>query len=515
MVVQLQLGEGSAIPTDPQHTPTLLQSSSFQPQKTQKLRKSKRKDPQVPQLSGPTESIADEAVYKEMDDSLVRAATTASSLEAEQDSGNINKTQSKATPNESSSKGTDSGGGPRCQDTMRDTIAQTRSERVSKFSNDSLLARGNTLQSDEDRLKLNELMELCTTLKSRVLDLEKIKTTQALEIDSFKRTVKKLEKKQRSITYNLKRLYKVGDEQMFDVDQDLHSEEVLVAKQDKNVVKKEVDAAQVQVSTAATTATISIDEVTLAQALAELKHIKPKAKPKEIVFHEPEESTTTTTQIPKAKSQDNEKRKKFFAAKRANGKSNKPPTQAQQRSIMCTYLKNMKGWKHNSLKNKSFANIQELFDKAMKRVNTFVDFRNELVEESSKTAEAEVMEGSSKRASTKLEQESSKKIKIDDDKETAELKQLVKIIPDEEEVAIDVIPLAVTPSIVDRKIHKEQKKSYYKIIRADGSSKIYLVFSHMLKIFDKEDVETLWKLAKAKHESARLEEDYEKCYGVI
>ncbi|GKF25677.1 hypothetical protein Tco_0081571 [Tanacetum coccineum] len=57
---------------------------------------------------------------------------------------------------------------------------------------------------------------------------------------------------------------------------------------------------------------------------------------------------------------------------------------------MCNYLKNMKGWKPKSLKNKSFANIQELFDKAMKRVNTFVDYRTELVEESSKKAEAEI-----------------------------------------------------------------------------------------------------------------------------
>nr|GFA15024.1 hypothetical protein [Tanacetum cinerariifolium] len=43
----------------------------------------------------------DEAVHKELGDSLVRADTTASSLEAEQDNGNINKTQSKATPNKS------------------------------------------------------------------------------------------------------------------------------------------------------------------------------------------------------------------------------------------------------------------------------------------------------------------------------------------------------------------------------------------------------------------------------
>ncbi|GJU16160.1 hypothetical protein Tco_1144126 [Tanacetum coccineum] len=53
-----------------------------------------RKDTQVPQPSGPTEHVAPEAVHKELGDNLVRAATTAFSLEAEQDSGNITKTQS-------------------------------------------------------------------------------------------------------------------------------------------------------------------------------------------------------------------------------------------------------------------------------------------------------------------------------------------------------------------------------------------------------------------------------------
>ncbi|GJT03447.1 putative ribonuclease H-like domain-containing protein [Tanacetum coccineum] len=67
----------------------------------------------VPQPSDPTKSVTDAAVHKESGDSLVRAATTVCSLKAEQDSGNINKTQSKATPNESSSLGTTSGGGPR------------------------------------------------------------------------------------------------------------------------------------------------------------------------------------------------------------------------------------------------------------------------------------------------------------------------------------------------------------------------------------------------------------------
>ncbi|GJS06911.1 hypothetical protein Tco_0363707 [Tanacetum coccineum] len=143
---------------------------------------------------------------------------------------------------------------------------------------------------------------------------------------------------------------------------------------------------------------------------------------------------------------------------------------------MCTYLKNMEGWKPKDLKNKSFANIQGLFDKAMKRVNTFVDYRTELIEESSKKAELEIaQESSSKRTRDELEQENAKKQKVDEDKETAELQSLIEVVPDEEEVAIDAVdavPLATKPpTIIDWKIHKEGKKSYYQIIRADGSSK--------------------------------------------
>ncbi|GJS74908.1 hypothetical protein Tco_0724789 [Tanacetum coccineum] len=120
-------------------------------------------------------------------------------------------------------------------------------------------------------------------------------------------------------------------------------------------------------------------------------------------------------------------------------------------------------------------------------------------------AEAKVMEGSSKRAGEVLEQESIKKQKVDEDKETAELQSLIEVIPDEKEVVIDVVPLATKPStIVDWKIHKEGKKSYYQIIRADGKSQMYRVFSQMLKSFSRED---LYKLVKAKYESTRPVED--------
>ncbi|GJX86032.1 hypothetical protein Tco_0336806 [Tanacetum coccineum] len=122
----------------------------------------------------------------------------------------------------------------------------------------------------------------------------------------------------------------------------------------------------------------------------------------------------------------------------------------------------------------------------MKRVNTFVDFRTKLVEESS-----------SKRAGDELEQESIKKQKVDEDTETTELQSLMQVIPNEEEVAIDAIPLATKPpTIVDWKIHKKGKNNYYQIIRADGSSKMYMVFSLMLKSFDRKHLEDLYKLGR-------------------
>ncbi|GJR41005.1 hypothetical protein Tco_1216689 [Tanacetum coccineum] len=187
-----------------------------------------------------------------------------------------------------------------------------------------------------------------------------------------------------------------------------------------------------------------------------------------------------------------EKRKKHFAAKRVEEKRNRPPTRAQQRNIMCTYLKNMAGWKPKDLKNKT-----ELVE------------GTEMEESSNK---AEVMEeSSSKRERDKLQQESTKKQKMDDDQERVELQSLINVIPDEEEVSVDAIPLVTKPpSIIDWKIVKEGKISYYQIIRADGSSRRYSAFIQMLRSFDKEDLEILWKLVKAKHGYTRPEEGYER-----
>ncbi|GJX96430.1 hypothetical protein Tco_0352228 [Tanacetum coccineum] len=128
-------------------------------------------------------------------------------------------------------------------------------------------------------------------------------------------------------------------------------------------------------------------------------------------------------------------RKKFFVAQRAAEQRSKPPTKTQIRNRMCAYLKNMGGYKHNQLKGRSYEEIQKLFDKAYKQVNSFVPMDSEVVKSSETRTE-----GSSKRAGDELESDKSKKQKIDehveaekdDDQEEAEMKRHIEIVKDDE-----------------------------------------------------------------------------------
>ncbi|GJZ57776.1 hypothetical protein Tco_0613270 [Tanacetum coccineum] len=96
---------------------------------------------------------------------------------------------------------------------------------------------------------------------------------------------------------------------------------------------------------------------------------------------------------------------------------------------------------------------------------------------------------------------------VDDE---AEIKKLMEIVQNDE-VKIDTIPLATMPPvIVEWKIIKEGNMGHYQLIRADGSSKRYSSMIQMLQDIDREDIETLWKLVKAKHGNTRLEEAYER-----
>ncbi|GJX43747.1 putative ribonuclease H-like domain-containing protein [Tanacetum coccineum] len=129
----------------------IIVPSSYQPKKTHKPRTAIRTT-EISQSSGPINLVTNETVYKEWEDRMERAASTLPCLACRH-----------------RTVGTDSGSGPRCQDTILGGVdAQTSFETTFKKSNDPPLLRGYTHRSGEDSMKLLELMELCTKLSDLV-----------------------------------------------------------------------------------------------------------------------------------------------------------------------------------------------------------------------------------------------------------------------------------------------------------------------------------------------------------
>ncbi|GJW57304.1 hypothetical protein Tco_0104035, partial [Tanacetum coccineum] len=440
-------------------------------------------------------------------------------------------------------------------------------------------------QSGEDRMQLSKLMNICTSLQEKVLDLEEAKTAQAKEIASLKKIAGSnplmISYADAKVTCD-ETQERNNEEMLFDVHDDLQGKEVVA---EKEIADKEVSTAD-PVTTAGegvTTANIKAAKPKVVTTVSTTTTTtRPKARG--VVVQEPSEFKTTTSpsqasQLSQAKGKgkaimvepkkslkkkdqiafDEEvsrrleahiqteleeedklarqreeeasraaiikeldsiqamiegdeqlaarlqaeeqeqfsiedrsrmlvemiaERKKYFATQRAVEQRSKLPTKAQMRNRMCTYLKNMGGYKHNQLKGRSYEEIQKLFDIAYKQVNSFVPMDSEVV----KGSEASTEE-SSKIAGDELESDKSEKQKI----------------------AIDAIPLDTKPPmIVEYKIVKEGKIGHFQLIRADGSSKRYSSMIKMFQGIDREDLETLWKLVKAKHGLRRPEADYER-----
>ncbi|GKE84531.1 hypothetical protein Tco_1558273, partial [Tanacetum coccineum] len=322
-------------------------------------------------------------------------------------------------------------------------------------SNDPLL-------TGEDRLKLNELMELYTNLSQRVLDLENIKISQATEIAKLKENVKKLERRSLGAQEDAsKQGRKIADLDadaevtLVDEAQERNNDNLMFGTGvfDEQEVEVEKVVSTVEVTTASTTTT-TINELTLAQTLIEIKEAKPKAvittatttttavtrpKARGVVVQEPtmmetdyelaqrlqveEQGELTIEERSKLFVELMDKRRKHFAKLRAEEIRRKSPTKAQ------------KGIKYM------------LFDNTMKWVESFIPIDTEVVGGSKSQAE-----GSKKRTREELESDNSKKQKIDGNVEAevddeAEMKKLIEIVPDDE-VAIDDIPLATKSTII-------------------------------------------------------------------
>ncbi|GJX07754.1 putative ribonuclease H-like domain-containing protein [Tanacetum coccineum] len=213
----------------------------------------------------------------------------------------------------------------------------------------------------------------------------------------------------------------------------------------------------------------------------------------------------------------------------AQEKRNRPPTKAQKRTQTSTYLKHMGGYTYKQLKGKSFDEIQKLFNKEMKRVNTFVAMGSEVQESKEKNVEGseETAKGSRKkmlgrkRAGKEQQQESLKKQRMKEDKDSDEVDEaseddeceLMKhlVIKKDDDITIDAISLTTKlPMIIDYKLHKKGMLVHYQLIGADKSSKRYSLMIRMLQGIDREDLEALWKIVKTKYSDKRPEDEFER-----
>ncbi|GJT43466.1 putative ribonuclease H-like domain-containing protein [Tanacetum coccineum] len=277
----------------------------------------------ISQSSGSTNLVADETVYKELGDRMERAATTSSSFEAEQDNGSGPRCQytilgvadaqtsltllllvfvyaAKYTLNAVRHKlmlpgisllGTD------ClpNDTIFKELARMGYEKPSQSAKTtawngfcSTMASAIIYGFSGNVTPLFETMMVQAT-EEVVLDLQKAKITQAKEIATLKKRVKKLERKRRSRPTGLRRLRKFGAASRVESSKDKNSLDnaAKVTVKDtvaaKIVTTAKIKAAKPKIITAVTTDATSITTTVVT---------RPKAKG--IVFYEHEQTYKPT-----------------------------------------------------------------------------------------------------------------------------------------------------------------------------------------------------------------------------
>ncbi|GKA22386.1 hypothetical protein Tco_0708348 [Tanacetum coccineum] len=419
-------GEGPSSPGGTQHTSTLIETSPQLQNISNTYRKTRtrtrRMGIRIPQSDVPS-SVADEAIIKEMHDGLVRATTTASSLEAEQGSGNIAKTQTKATSSGPSSPRTSSEGGPGCHFTMGDIPVQARPERVSNLPNEPPLREGNTSRSGEGSMQLLELINLCTKLSDKVTSLEdELASTKAVYNKALITLTKRVKKLEKQLKHKRRRaVIDSSEDEGPSLDaEDSPKQGRMIEEIDKdetvNLVKsrelgKSHDTAEHRMESEH-----DDDDRTLAETLLNIKRSAAKGKaimqesepPKKIKkkemiqisldeefaksFYEEEQAQILQDEIyakqveaqwiadeeriPQEAKQTDEREKVINwndpDVLRYHAVQNRPFSKAEVRKNMCTYLKNQGGYKMSHFKGMSYEDIRPIFERVWDQNQAFV-----------------------------------------------------------------------------------------------------------------------------------------------
>ncbi|GJV68233.1 hypothetical protein Tco_1483742 [Tanacetum coccineum] len=221
-------------------------------------------------------------------------------------------------------------------------------------------------------------------------------------------------------------------------------------------------------------------------------------------------------------------RKNYFVEERARAKRNKPMTQSQLRTYMMNYLKNQGTWKLSQLKNLSFKEVKEEFDKLVKQIESFAPINFEATKASLKRFGEELQTKTSKRLKSdeakddeatmksgkRRKQMARKGLHTDLDKDDYEGSDEVSEQDDSvsgNKIHINPVPVAMkSPSIATYKIIKQGEKGVYQIVREDGTDIVYINFGAMLKDISRDDLTELYRIVMNKYGMDGPEDELEK-----
>nr|GEW77512.1 hypothetical protein [Tanacetum cinerariifolium] len=399
---------------------------------------------------------------------------------------------------------------------------------------------------------IQQIMDVCSALTRRVKNLENDKAAQKLEIIKLKERVKKLEMANKVKSSKLRRLRKVGASRRIESSDDMEDvfnqgrmidnmdkdEEIELVKDDADIAESEgrhaaaeqaekqaeiyhidldhsskvlsmqEDNSDVQeVVEVMTTAKLIIDVVTatasqVSAASATISVAKPSipaAAPTVVAAYtrrregviirdlEEELSSKTPAETPKVKDKCkeinrdheefnkdidwdaamdhvNQKSKNPQYIKRYQGMKKRPQTESKASKNIMIYLKNTAGYKMDFFKGMTHAQIcpifQARFDENMR--------------------------------------------KLSEEAQEADLRKRLEVVVDkDDDVFVEATPLTRTVPVVDYQIVLVDNKPRFKIIKPDETHQLYISFTTLLKNFDREDLENLWRIVKERFSTSK------------
>nr|GEY25479.1 hypothetical protein [Tanacetum cinerariifolium] len=183
--------------------------------------------------------------------------------------------------------------------------------------------------------------------------------------------------------------------------------------------------------------------------------------------------------------------------RRYYGYKKKPQSESEARKSMIAYLKNTEGFKMAFFKGKTYDQIRPIFQA---RFDANMRFLLKLKEEMEKEEE-EIIKSINE---TPVQKAAKRRRLREQAKKDENLKKQLEVVAyADDDMFVEATPIGTKVPIVNYEVVMINNKPRYKIFRADDTHQLYTSFITLLKNFDREDLEDLWKIMKARFSTSK------------